>query len=361
MILTINSKNLKTAIKHIAPILGMSLDPNSIYKNHVCFISDEKGTKLLATNGLVKYEYDLTGVAIVAEPGRVAVVYDKLVTCLEQIKSEADILMEYKDKSLFLKSGKKESQLKTTSASDFRPIEQFEGAEIQIPFESTQIIERASLTLGRDPTMKKMHGLLCDLKEVDGYKGMCLKTATPISASRIFEKFQCDENVNTSFVIPEFLVDEAASKPLKSLCLTSSSIIAKFPNFMIQSPLPENCFVDVDKHMKDLSGRDISFVRDELRDTVKFVKSTMDKHSVKMKFAVNDNQVEVSSFSDTAKTKDTVKCASAENFVFTVNSEVLLNFLDSVQESEINLKVSEKSLSYNKDNYQFVEVCFNMG
>lgn len=233
--------------------------------------------------------------------------------------------------------------------------------KILIPFESTQIINKASLTLGRDPTVKKTFGLLCDLKEIDGHKSMILKTATPISASRIYEKFECDSSVNTSFVIPEFLVDEASGKPLKSLCLTSTSIIAKFPNFTIQAMLPENCFVDVDKVMKDMTGRDISFSRDELRDTVKFVKSTMDKHSVKMKFAVSDNQVEVSSFSETAKTKDTVKCVSEENFVFTVNSDVLLKFLNSVPEEEIKLKVSEKALSYNKDNYQFVEVCFNMG
>lgn len=134
MILTINSKNLKTAMKHIAPILGMSLDPNSIFKNHVCFISDDSGTRLVASNGIIKYEYDLTGFVIAAEQGRAAVVYDKLTTCLEQIKSEADILLEYKDKTLFLKSGKKETQLKTIPASDFKPIEKFEGSENPDPF-----------------------------------------------------------------------------------------------------------------------------------------------------------------------------------------------------------------------------------
>lgn len=361
MILTISSRNLKTALKAVAPALAMSLDANSIYKNHVCFISDDTGIKLLSTNGLIRYEYNLTDTAKASEPGAAAVVYDKLVTCLEQIKAEAEITLEYKDKAVFVKSGKKETQLRTTSASDFNAVKKMDGLEITIPFESTQIIDRVSLTIGRDPTIKKTYGLFCELKEIDGHKSMVLKTATLLHASRLYEKFESSESFETSFVLPEFLVDEASTKPLTSIILTKSSIIAKFPNLLIQSPKPENSFVDVDAVMKgmDVIGKNITFNREELREAVKFVKSTMDKDSFKMKFVVKDGDAEVSSFSESAKTKDTVKCASTENFVFTINSDILLNFLDSVTEEEIPLKVSEKFLSYNKDNYQFVEACFN--
>lgn len=361
MNISINSKVLKAGIRSIAHVLAMSFDAKSVFKNHICFLSDDSGTKIIGTNGSIIYESNLTESATVSEQGKVAVVYDKLVTCLEQIKGDTEVTLEYKDKVFFIRSGKKETQLKTTFSDDFTSIVVPETAEIKIPFESTQIIEKASLTLGRDATIKKTHGLFCELKEIDNEKVMILKTATTLSASKIFEKFECDQKVETCFVLPEFLVDEAASTPLKSLFVTENLIIAKFPNLTIQTPLLENVFVNVDAVMKNMEGKDISFNRDELRETVKFVKSTMDKNSFKMKFVVNDNEVEVSSFAENAKSKDVVKCVSEENFSFTLNCNILLNFLNSVTDEEIQFKVSEKIISYNKENYQFVEACYNQG
>jgi len=214
-------------------------------------------------------------------------------------------------------------------------------------------------TMYRDPSKPKMVGLLMDLNGET--KSITFKSVSPNKVSRLIEKFESDEPITTRIVLPCFLADEMGRFKLNSIGVNKSTLVAQFDNLEIQTPMQEDVFMNPDNAFNVAGEKIVKFRTPELMDALNFIKNSSSKDTRKAKFSVAEKEAEITCFTETGKTSERVACQGPSDLTFSVNSEYILEMLNSVKTEDIDFQITEKLLSYKEGNYHFISTLYLQG
>lgn len=355
---TVEKSQLASALKQVRKVLALNKDPKRVYANALKITATAGQLEFLGTDGETTYSYRVKQGMTVEAEGECGVVADKFLTAVDAI-SEPNLSFTYDAGLLNLRAGDEHVEFKTVATDEFPTLETV-ATPIRFPFDSTVEFRKILHTLGRDPSKRNMMGLCSKFKSEDG-KTVTFYAVNPNKASRFTLPFESDDKVDTSIILPEDLADLSVELPLKAIGVSKSKLVANFGDFEVQTHLRDDKWINADVAFKSLDGKPVKFNRQLLLSKLKFVKAMCDKQDMKSKFTVSGDRTEISSYDEKSKVKSAVKSNAPDKVVFSANSEYLLAFLSALNTEDVELKVSDKLISYQEPNYQFVTTSYLTG
>ena len=355
MIFTVEKKNLQMGLNAVKNGLNKK-DLASIFATNIQVIAKGDSLSFVTTNGETHYAWKSSVGVSIEQEGSIAVNADKLLSALPHLP-EDKVSFSLNSNLLNVKSGKIVMELKTISDKSFGKVSEIE-TPISLKGEtSTAMFRRIIHTLNRDPAKPRMLGLLLDFKSDGDKKTVVFKSVSPTRASRYNTEFESAEPINAQVVMPCYLVDEAAKHNLIKLGFNKANMVAVFDNNLtVTSPLQENVFINPDQVFDaNDTWQDIKFNREDLGKAISFIKSMSDKQDKKARIAATgDGAVEISSYTDSGKSKIALLATYGDKPNFAFNSEHLAELLTALDDGDVELKVGGNLLTYATPNYKFV-------
>lgn len=356
---TINRKQLKAGLDSVKTAFGLKRDQNSIYATSIKIVAGGDKVSFITTNGETYFKWTAPEGVTVAGDGSCVANAEKILQGAGYMTSD-EVSFEYANDILYVRGGKVTLEVRTVDSNKLADVPEH-VTPIKLPFDSTDLFSKITHTMGRDPALPKMLGVLMDFKTAEGSKTVTLRSAQRNRASRVVQNFESEEDVNLRIVLPCFVADEASKRRLMSLGVDKKTLVAKFDSLVITTALPEDIFIDGDQAFgRSVSGTPLRFSYKELSEAVTFIKSVSDKRNRRAKFIVNGGQVETSALTDTGNSKMVIGCESPDSAAFAFNSEYLADLLSSVEQEQVDLTVTNHVIAYKEGDYQFVMSLYRM-
>lgn len=120
--------------------------------------------------------------------------------------------------------------------------------------------------------------------------------------------------------------------------------------------LQQNDFLDFSKHLKDLSGPEITAQTKAFKKALNRVSifSEEDKKSREVSFYVNGNQMKLFSAYGNGKRTDNVPVTFDGELEFAIRSNYLIEYLSSEPEDSVQFKISKNRMIFEKENFVHV-------